>query len=83
MKLNSDYAMLITAAHRGNKLAQQALSVVEDMQNCIRKSCHENHIVVPTQHGFTMLSEELAGHLLSSSAWLKGVAETYGRDTRH
>jgi hypothetical protein len=79
---NSDYAHLITAAHRGNRLAQQALDVIDDARRAVLLSCSENHILPPKQFYMTQMAEVLATGMIKASAWLDGVATQYGQDIR-
>lgn len=79
---NGPYAKTITAAHRGNMLAQQALAVIEDLRHCLAKSCRENHIILPSEYAFTEFSESVAAKLADASPWLKGALDAYGTDIR-
>lgn len=83
MNTNSDYAHLITAAHRGNRLAQQALDVIDDARKSFLLSCSENHILPPKAHYMTQMCEAMATGMIKASAWLDGIAKEYGQDIRH
>lgn len=82
MNLDSNYAKLITAAHRGNKLAQQSLSVIDDTRRAILKSCVENHILPPQEFHMIEIGEAVAIGMVQASAWLRAVITEYGQDIR-
>lgn len=71
MQPNSDYARIITAAHRGNPLAQQALGVIEDVQQTLAKSCDENYIIRPRMWSHTQIAEAVAAGLIAAGLGLK------------
>jgi hypothetical protein len=82
MNANTDYAHLVTVAHRGNQLAQQALDVIEDARRAVLLSCGENHILPLKQFYMTCFCEALATGMIKASDWLNGVATQYGQDNR-
>lgn len=82
MNQNSDYAHLITAAHRGNQLAQQALDVIDDVRKALLLSCSEHHIITPKPFYMTKACEALATAMINSSDWLNAVVNEYGQDIR-
>ncbi len=79
MDADSNYGRIITAAHRGSHLAQEALAVIEDTRFMLLHSCSEHHILPPTDYDKTQISEAISKTLISRSPWLQGMLDKYAK----
>jgi hypothetical protein len=75
MNTESDYAKVITAAHRGSNVAQNALAVIEDVRFMLIHSCDEHHIIAPRELEKNKISDILAHTMIERSPWLQAAID--------